>query len=49
MDFFFEFFNIQMNEKSVTCHDFQGFNWQNINFYQIFIVFLCGAMIFLVC
>jgi hypothetical protein len=35
MDFWFEFLNIQMNEKIITCHDYHGFKWQNINIYQI--------------
>jgi hypothetical protein len=26
-----------MNEKLITCHDFHGFKWQNINIYQIFV------------
>jgi hypothetical protein len=28
-----------MNEKVITCHDCHGFKWQNINIYQILIVF----------
>jgi hypothetical protein len=44
MDFWFEFLNIHMNEKTVICHDCHGFKWQNINIYLILIVFLCGPM-----
>jgi hypothetical protein len=47
MYFWFEFFNIQMNEKEMTCHDFHGFRWQNINIYQILTIFFCGPMPFL--
>jgi hypothetical protein len=47
MDFWFEFLNIQMNGKKKTYHDFHDFRWQNINIYQILIVFLCGPMFFL--
>ncbi len=47
MDFWFEFLNIQMNEKTIICHDFHGFKWQNINIYQIFIIFLYNPMPFL--
>jgi hypothetical protein len=36
MDFWFEFLNIQMNEKTITCH---GFKWQNLNIYQILTLF----------
>jgi len=31
MDFWFEFFNIHMNEQATTCHGLHGFKWQNIN------------------
>ncbi len=27
MDFWFEFFNIHMNEKGTTCHGYHGFIW----------------------
>jgi hypothetical protein len=47
--FWFELLNIHINEKTITCHDFHGFKWQNINIYQILIVFLCGLMPFLAC
>ncbi len=49
MDFWFEFLNIHMNEKIITCHEFHVFKWENINIYQIFIVFLWGPMPFLAC
>jgi hypothetical protein len=39
MDFWFEFLNIQMNEKSITCHDRHGFKWENIHIYQNLIFF----------
>jgi hypothetical protein len=41
MDFWFKFFNIHMNGKILTCHDFHGFKWQNINVYPILTVFIC--------
>jgi hypothetical protein len=47
MDFWFEFLDIHMNEKAITCHDFHGFQWKNINIYSILTVFLCGPMPFL--
>jgi hypothetical protein len=49
MDFWFEFLNIHMNGKTITCHNCHGFKWKNINFYQILIFFLCGLMPFLAC
>jgi hypothetical protein len=42
MNFWFEFLNIHMNEKTITCHDCHGFRWQNINIYPILTIFLCG-------
>jgi hypothetical protein len=42
MSFWFEFLNIHMNEKTITCHDCHGFRWQNINIYPILTIFLCG-------
>jgi hypothetical protein len=48
MDFWFEFLDIYMNEKVITCHDFHGFTWKNINIYLILTIFLCGPMPFLV-
>ncbi len=36
MDFWFEFLNIQMNEKTITYH---GFKWKNLNIYQILTLF----------
>ncbi len=47
MDFRFEFLNIHMNGKTITCHDCHGFNWQNINIYQILNIFLCVPIPFL--
>jgi hypothetical protein len=44
MDFLFEFFNIHMNEKAVTCHDHHGFKCQNINIYPILIVLRFNAL-----
>jgi len=29
MDFWFQFFNIHMNEKTITSHDCHGFKWKN--------------------
>jgi hypothetical protein len=37
MNFWFEFLDIHMNEKPITCHDCHGFKWQNINIYSILI------------
>jgi hypothetical protein len=47
MDFWFEFLDIHMNEKTSTCYDCHGFKWKNINIYPILIVFLCGPTPFL--
>jgi hypothetical protein len=49
MDFWFEFLDIHMNEKVITCHDCHGFKWQNINIYPILIVFLYDLTTFLAC
>ncbi len=46
VDFWFEFFDIHMNEKEISCHDCHGFKWQYINIYPILIVFLCNPMPF---
>jgi hypothetical protein len=46
MDFWFEFLDIHMNEKTTTCHDCHGFKWQNINIYSILTI-LCDPMPFL--
>jgi hypothetical protein len=46
MDFLFQFLDIHMNEKSITCH---GFKWQNINVYPILTIFLCTLTPFLAC
>jgi hypothetical protein len=48
MAFWFEFLNIHMNEKTITCHDCHGFKWQNININQILTIFFLGMMPFLV-
>jgi hypothetical protein len=32
----------------MTCHDYHGVKWKNINIYQILIVFLCDQTPFLV-
>jgi len=39
MDFWFQFLDIHMNEKELTCYDCHGFKWKNINIYPILIVF----------
>jgi hypothetical protein len=44
MIFWFEFLDIYMNEKQITCHDCHGFKWQDINIYPILIIFLCSPM-----
>jgi hypothetical protein len=31
MDFWFEFFDICMNEQTTFCHDCHGFKWENVN------------------
>jgi len=49
MNFWFELFDIHMNEKIITCHDCRGFKWQNINIYPILIIFLWGPTPFLAC
>jgi hypothetical protein len=49
MDFWFEFFDIHMNEKTITCHDYHDFKQQNINIYPILMVFLCSPTPFLTC
>ncbi len=38
MDFWFEFLDIHMNEKT-TCNDCHGFKWKNINIYPILTIF----------
>jgi hypothetical protein len=35
MDFWFEFLDINLNEKTKKFHDCHGFKWQNINIYPI--------------
>jgi hypothetical protein len=40
MDFRFEFLDIHMNEKVITCHDVHGFQWQIINVCSILTIFL---------
>jgi len=49
MDFWFEFLNIHMNEKTITYKDYHGFKWQNINIYPILTIFLCSLTPFLAC
>jgi hypothetical protein len=49
MDFWFEFFNIHMNEKTITCNEYHGFKWQNIKIHQILIVFPYNSTPFLAC
>jgi len=49
MNFLFELFDIHMNEKQTTCHDYYGFKWQNINIYPILTIFLCSPTPFLAC
>jgi hypothetical protein len=44
MDFWFEFFDIHIKEKTITYHDYYGFKWQNINIYPILTIFLCNPM-----
>jgi hypothetical protein len=44
MDFWFEFFDICMNEKSTTCHDCHDFKLKN---HPILIVSLCNSTPFL--
>jgi len=38
MDFWFEFLDIHMNEKTTTCHNWYDFKWKNINIYPILII-----------
>jgi hypothetical protein len=47
MNFWFEFLNIYMNEKTITYHDSHDFKWQNINIYPILNFFLCSSKPFL--
>jgi hypothetical protein len=44
-----EFLDIHVNKKYITCHDYHGFTWQNINTYPILTIFLCDPTPFLVC
>ncbi len=46
IDFWFEFFDIHMNEKTITCHDCHGFKWQSINIYQILTIFFVVRHLF---
>jgi len=39
MNFWFEYFDIHMNEKTIIFHDCHGFKWQNINIYPILLFF----------
>ncbi len=47
MNFWFEFLDIHMNEKTITYYDCHGFKWKNINIYPILTIFLCGLTFFL--
>ncbi len=49
MDSRFEFLDIHMNEKTITCQDYHGLKWQNINIYPILNVFFYGLTPFLAC
>jgi len=49
MDFWFYFFDIHMNKKTITYHHYHGFKWQNINIYPILTIFLCDPTPFLAC
>ncbi len=46
MEFWFEFLDIHMNEKAITCHDCHCFKWQNINIYPILIFFFAFQLSF---
>jgi hypothetical protein len=46
MNFWFEFFDIHMNEKATTCHECHGFKWKNINIYANFDFFLLSNTLF---
>jgi hypothetical protein len=39
MDFWFEFFEIRMNENTISCHDYHSFKGQKINIYPILTFF----------
>jgi hypothetical protein len=47
MDFWFEFYDVHMNEK-ITCHNSHGFKWKNINIYSL-LTFFCDPTPFLAC
>jgi len=49
MDFWFEFLDIYMSEKQITCHDCHGFKLQNINIYPILTIFLFNSMPLFAC
>jgi len=49
VDFWFEFLDVHMNEKTTIFHDFHGFKWYNINIYLILTFFFGGSTPFLVC
>ncbi len=40
MDFWFDFLDIHINEKTTTCHNWYDFKWKKINIYPILIFFL---------
>ncbi len=46
MNFWFEFLDIHMNEKTITYCDCYGFKWQNINIYPISTNFLAVQRFF---
>jgi hypothetical protein len=47
MDFWFEFLNIQMNEKKKLAMIAMALNGKYITIYQILTIFLCGPTPFL--
>jgi hypothetical protein len=46
MDFWFEFLDIHVNEKTIIFHDCHGFKYQNINISPILTTFLYDLMFF---
>ncbi len=49
MEFWFELFNVHMNEETTICYDFHSFKWWNIIFFLILIIFLAIWHPFLAC
>jgi len=47
MHFWFEFFDIHMNEQT-TCYNYHGVKWQNINIFLILINFVYSSTPFIV-